>query len=261
MIKNLCFSTLAFISLTINAQTMLIEESFTVEIPNSFAIIDVDEQTPVISSPSFDQAWIHYTEGGDTCAASTSYYEPVGASEDYLILPKINLGSFTKLHWWGKSVDASYPEAYLVLISTSDSLTSSFTDTLMYIPEESPYWEGYTVLFQDSGYANQEVYVAFKNISNDEYILLIDDIKVSTSEFASINENNLEVSVFPNPVVDNLTISTEEFLISVRISNILGEEIMESDQKYIDVSMLDAGVYFVEVETKSGTATKKIIKR
>ena len=261
MIKNLCFIVYVTTALGISAQTTLIEEEFTTSIPSTFAIVDSDGLVPALSSPVFSSAWIHYTEDGDTCAASTSYYDPTGQAQDYLITPKISLGTYTKLHWWGKSVDASYPEEYVVLISTTDSLTSSFTDTLEYILEETPTWTGRTVLFEDEGYANQDVYVAFKNISNDKYILLIDNIKVSTSESASINESNVELSVYPNPALDVLNISVDSPIKSVKVLNLLGEVVLETNESQIDVSFLEAGVFFVEVETTSGTSTRKFIKK
>ena len=56
----------------------------------------------------------------------------------------------------------------------------------MYVAAENPIWNRKSILLDTLGYANQDVYIAFKNITQDGFILLIDDIWLEVSDFASI---------------------------------------------------------------------------
>ena len=47
----------------------------------------------------------------------------------------------------------------------------------------------------------------------------------------------------------------------VKIRNIQGAQILQSENRNeIDLSGLDAGIYFIEIKTGEGTWTKKMIK-
>ncbi len=70
-------------------------------------------------------------------------------------------------------------------------------------------------------------------------------------------------SIFPNPVIDKLTI--KELGIGevehIWVYNILGKEMISTKQKTVDLQELDAGVYLVKVKLKNKKiVTRKIIK-
>jgi len=83
-----------------------------------------------------------------------------------------------------------------------------------------------------------------------------------------LNTSNIEyysrVSFYPNPVQDILRIentsSTE--ITSIKIYDVLGRFVLseEGDLNNINVSQLESGVLFIEVEIDEGSITKKIIK-
>lgn len=79
---------------------------------------------------------------------------------------------------------------------------------------------------------------------------------------ASSNKFVLEnFNIYPNPASDILNISLESNLVfekAVIYSN-LGQIVKEANQEVINVSMLAKGIYFVEVTTNQGKATKKVI--
>lgn len=127
------------------AQSVLFFEDFNSGIPSTWALVNSDGLTPAEAVDTFDNAWISFIDDGDTCAASTSYYTPTGQAADYLISPKISLNTFNKLVWTARSYDATYPDGYLVLISSTDSLIGSFTDTLMVVNGEFYYWHSRSV--------------------------------------------------------------------------------------------------------------------
>ncbi len=77
--------------------------------------------------------------------------------------------------------------------------------------------------------------------------------------------SNLNVTVFPNPVGNELRISAG-FAINaaIRIFDVSGKlityETEIQNNETIDISALQAGVYFIRIHTESGSATKKFIK-
>jgi hypothetical protein len=74
---------------------------------------------------------------------------------------------------------------------------------------------------------------------------------------------NSSVSVYPNPVSEILTLSISDSLIfeKVTVYSILGEVLLSSSEKNINLSQLSEAVYFVEVLTNEGSTTKKILKK
>ena len=76
-----------------------------------------------------------------------------------------------------------------------------------------------------------------------------------------------QISVFPNPVKDELIIKSEELKISsVEIIDIAGKKIVNAqhllDTQYLilDTNSLPHGVYFVKIYTDKGIITKKVVK-
>jgi len=84
----------------------------------------------------------------------------------------------------------------------------------------------------------------------------------STTNIINVNKVNKYV-VYPNPAIDALTIDGEN-LKNVKIFNIHGELVLLnnlSNNKEIDISMLNKGMYLVELEDHFGfKINKKIIK-
>jgi len=68
-------------------------------------------------------------------------------------------------------------------------------------------------------------------------------------------------TIYPNPATDVLNISLENdvLLENVTIYNNLGQKIKSLKQNTVDVSTLAKGLYFVEVTTNQGKASKKVI--
>jgi len=124
-----------------------------------------------------------YPQGhGDTyCINSASYYNCLGAlsPNNWLITPALQLESNTKLTYWVKALDPSYPsDHYGVYISTSGTNPSDFTllfeETLTSAQQD---WTQRTVNTTKSG----TCYFAFRHFnSNDVYIFCLDDVVVTT---------------------------------------------------------------------------------
>ncbi len=81
-----------------------------------------------------------------------------------------------------------------------------------------------------------------------------------------IDENLLsKISIFPNPVINKLTIKTSENLENSLISvfNVQGKRVMNSNytQKQLNVSMLEKGVYFLRIIKDHKQINLKFIKK
>lgn len=246
------------------SQTTLLEEDFSSGLPVTWSTIDADGHTPGVSE--FTDAWIGYSNAFDTCAASTSYYvdsngdEDSVAASDYLITPKITLLNGNTLRWDAKSLDGSYPDGYEVLISTTDNLESSFT-VIKTISSESQYWTSYSVNLMSvgTGYSNQDVYIAFRNTTTAGYVLQLDNISVIGDDPAGLTEDEIDLSIYPNPMQNVVTITATNFE-KASFYNAAGQLVLESSLNQIDVSTLPKGIYIVQVKTEDGIRQKKLIK-
>ena len=86
------------------------------------------------------------------------------------------------------------------------------------------------------------------------------------SDFAGIKENTLsnQISIYPNPTSNNLTIETNiNKETKLEIVNLLGQTIYISyinNKARIDVSAFPKGVYFIKLNTEKETVVKKFVK-
>jgi hypothetical protein len=81
---------------------------------------------------------------------------------------------------------------------------------------------------------------------------------------ASLSSDNAVLSsfeVFPNPTSEQFSIELKKGfqLKKVSIYNQLAQFIKEEKRNVIDVSKLSKGIYFVQIETNQGKATKKVV--
>lgn len=159
----------------------IFEEDFENGMPSSFTIIDGDGNTVASNiAHLFPPAWnalIFTNDPSNSFAASTSWYSPAGQSDDWMIMPSISLTNNNYLFWDGLSADGSAPETYEVLISTTTTDTSDFT-VLTTVSGENNSWTSRSFDLAAAGYSNQTVHIAFRNVSDDKYLLAVDNIMI-----------------------------------------------------------------------------------
>lgn len=152
---------------------------------------------------------------------------------------------------------------------------------------------GYPTVSGDDGGGNA-VNVAYNPAAYPTYILIapnkqiietdmwpIDNAASFTTFFATHNLapkscaitgiNNAQetienVTIYPNPVLNNVHIKTNENLKSVKVFDVLGnlllnETISSGNQYEINMSSFQTGVYFVEINSEKGAVIKKIHKK
>lgn len=103
-----------------------------------------------------------------------------------------------------------------------------------------------------------------------EYCIRVvyDDYGMSCAQCAevldqtSVNENGANaMSIYPNPVKDNLTIAAEA-MTRITITNTLGQVMFDeqvvSNNEVINVSQYEAGVYVVRIATENGVSVERI---
>jgi hypothetical protein len=152
--------------------------------PAGWTLINQDGLTPNPSVGYVNNAWIVREDFNfnvtDSAAFSTSWYAPEGTANDWMITPLINLTSNNLLSWNAVTYDVSYPDGYEVRISTTTPDIAGFNahPPLFTVAAEATAWTTHSVNLATAGYANQPVYIAWRNNSVNQFILLVDDILV-----------------------------------------------------------------------------------
>ena len=97
-------------------------------------------------------------------------------------------------------------------------------------------------------------------LSQVEVTSLYANNTLSTTNFSN---NNLQASLYPNPTNDILNIQMEKELKTATIYTVLGNQVLVSTDKQINVSSLPSGNYFVHIEAVDGAVTtqKIIVKK
>lgn len=198
-------------------------------------------------------------------ATANSWYDPAGAANDWLVSPQINIpaaATGVNLTWSATSLGAAlYLENYKVYISTTGNQVANFTTILKTVTNESSSGTYHTVNL--NSYVGQNVYIAFRDDSNDEYIMLLDNIKItSTNTLATKEIIKKHTDFSPNPTKDFLNINTDSKINSVSVVDVTGRKVnVKLDGNKVDVRSLSAGTYLINVETKDGISTEKFIKK
>ena len=129
------------------------------------------------------EAWIQFYDGYDNkIAFSTSYYDPEGQSNDFLITPAITipLTGTPTLNWKGKSYDFDFTDSYAVKVSETNDNQESFTTTLAQIDGEQPF-DFASHSLDLSAYKGKTIYLAFINNTDNGTYLALDDLYISQS--------------------------------------------------------------------------------
>jgi hypothetical protein len=250
--RHFIFFFALLFTVSFNAQVDVLNVDFETGIPQSFTILDADGLNPDASVSEYTSAWISVTdpeEPTDTVASATSFFSPAGTADRWLITPALTLGSYGNyISWNAKSQDASFPDDYLVLLSTTDNSISSFTDTVGSVLEENFEWTERIVNLSSLGYADQTVYIAFRLITEDGYKLYLDDIHAWKNDATELTELHTKKALcFPNPAKDIVTIYSEEEFLYCEVYDLSGKIVFVSNTPHFSISNLPTGMYHLKV--------------
>ena len=247
------------------SQTIVFSENFQNGIPPTFTIVDNDGNTPALAVSEYINAWISIQDPdnlADTVAASTSYFTPQDTASRWLITPPIQLGAFGNyFSWEARSHDPSYPDDYLVLVSTTDNQLASFTDTIGFVIEESFDWAYREVDLSDEGYDNQTIYIAFVNKTYDGFKLYLDDFEARKEDVTQVSMHEMnKVIAYPNPATDNISFSSSASIEKITILSAAGTLMLTTANTTIDLSDFPSGIYFARIASNNTVSTIKFIK-
>jgi hypothetical protein len=263
--KQLLLFILVSFSMGISAQTVILSTDFQSGIPAIYTIVDNDGNTPDPGVAEYTSAWITTVDpenAADTVAASTSFFTTLDSASRWMITPPLALGTFGNfIQWNAKSQDPSYPDDYLVLVSTTDNQLASFTDTIGYIKEENFEWTNREVNLFTEGYHDQTIYVAFVNRTFDGFKLYIDDIEVRKDDPVGLHEPNVvSYVVYPNPTTDLIQVASSEKIEQLEVLDLNGMRVLSSPIPLLSMQSLPTGIYLVRFTIDGISTTQRISK-
>jgi len=185
--------------------------------------------------------------------------------DNWAVTPAINLTGQTTatLSWVRAALDPAWlAENYSVyvvqatpatLVATLVAATPVYTETIAAAGVLGRYVDISSVANMNN------VYVAFRHHNcTDNFAIILDDVKITN--VAGIEENSMEVSVYPNPATDVLNIQLTANASSISIlgmdGKVISTQVVNANTSAVNVSNLVSGVYFYEVVAENGTIVR-----
>lgn len=246
-----------------------------------------------IDNPDNDKTWVKTTQskyaGTGSMFIENANYN-ANDQKDWAILPQLDLTTrqnpslnfyISYKLWTNPSANPNYSDTLDIKISTDCGLTWSSvyrkagtalvtnTPTFQasdYFPSQASQWRLESIDLTPYGSSSTAI-IKIENTTAYENNLFIDELSidglVSTKELIA---KNLSVVVFPNPAKDKVFVNTNfgNNITHVKIYNVLGGVVSQTSGNLnsnaeISLNGLNAGVYFVEVETENGKAIKRLV--
>ncbi len=243
------------------AQTTILSEDFNEGFPVGWQLVDNDGLTPN-ESPGvnfIDEAFVviedyDSTGIGDSILVATSWFDEAGEADDWLILPNLTMGSYGNyVSFDARSIDASHPDGLEIRVSTGGvNLWEFFSlDTVVYANVAmNSEWTNYTLSLDSLDIANQNVFIAFRHISTDNYILALDNIEVRIDDPVGIEEESKTFQVYPNPSQSGYFQFDGDFTGNYNVFDISGKQVLNKTVvgNTFDLSGLQSGIYIIKAE-------------
>jgi len=182
------------------------------------------------------------------------------------------------------STGDDYMNLQLWLYEASNIIEYHYGDNEINNPDESyegetgPYVSLLTAYNMDSDELEDNAYVLSGEPSNPTVLVynqgdeaegapLVGNIPNGTvyrftpGELSTNDFSEAKLSIYPNPVSNQLFIQTEILEYQISVYNELGQKIrFTSDRNSINVTNFSKGLYFIKINTNDGTIVKKFIK-
>lgn len=88
---------------------------------------------------------------------------------------------------------------------------------------------------------------------------------ITYSASLSINDINVELTIYPNPADQFISVKSSEVLSGIRVIDMTGKEVIresiQSDDYSIDLGNLNTGIYFLEATSEGASKTMRFIKK
>ncbi|MDY0017334.1 MAG: C25 family cysteine peptidase [Candidatus Delongbacteria bacterium] len=151
----------------------------------SYIIFNPSQTTPALTG-----AWAPHT--GSKYAACFSVVAADAPNNDWMITPQLLLGSSYSFSFYAKSVKMDWGgDRFKVGVSTTGTAQGDFTiiSAGEYVTATGT-WTNYS--YDLSAYAGQTVYLAIVCVSNDTFVLAIDDVNVNNAKGQAVYAQNFE---------------------------------------------------------------------
>lgn len=166
--------------------------------PSGYTFYDIDKNKPVYNNWA-NYPWVPYLFDDKTNnynMISTSYYNPAGQSDDWMITPSIFIGEGAYLSWEAMSWNATLRDGYEVRVSTNGVAVEDFETVVFSIPAENIENTNRYVFLEDFGFKNQEIFVAFRNNSDRKFVLSIDNVALYKPDQYNVQMLNIVLPKF-----------------------------------------------------------------
>ena len=165
-------------------------------IPSDMTFYDLDENQSPYNNWN-DGPWVPYQiDLGEYVMISTSYYNPPGQADDWMITPAIEIGSNAFLRWEAWAWNSNLRDGYEVLVSTTGTEVADFETVIFSTTAENTTMTERFVNLEDEGFKDQTIYIAFRNNSNRKFVLGIDDISVYTPDTYDIIVHYVDLPLY-----------------------------------------------------------------
>jgi hypothetical protein len=203
--------------------------------------------------------------------------------DEWLIGPRVpDIEDGDSLYFYAGAIDQGFADSLKVLISTTDSLVSSFTSVLAYFEVDGPIGAWNLYGFDLSPFAGNDIFVAVNyyitDAINNSDNVWIDHFLITTQGSTSVDG---EEGVFPlaprlhqnypnpfNPSTEIAFDITRPSFVSLIVYDLLGREVatlvnadLEPGRhvRSFDASGLSSGVYYYRLSAAGVAETKKMI--
>ncbi len=208
-----------------------------VYLEQSFIIFNPSQTTPPVEDIT--------PHSGSKLAACFAATAP--PNNDWLITPLVGIASGYNVSFWAKSYTADYGlERFRVGVSTTGTDPGDFTIISEgdYVEAPVEAWTQFT--YDLSAYDGQSIYVAIQCVSNDAFILLVDDFYIDAGK-SSIVYNNVKPTVATGTKSINYGGSSSNYVAEVTTSrnttaNLLGYNVYRDDEQ-INTAIVETTQY------------------
>jgi hypothetical protein len=216
---------------------------------------------------AIDPCWKTISNGGMIYPDSdVTFYAMAGAGISmYLISPEVVEGSYhLKMDGYTHSLNGSQTEGVRIQIGTVSNVNDA--STFVAVSEEVNLLNDAQVIETGINFSGEAKYFAVKiSVVTPHSAAGIDNLILEAVTAGTNDSEMSKMKLYPNPVSDQLNITSNDKIQEVKIFNVSGQLVASlkanATSATMNVSNLKAGVFMVQIQTEKGIQTSKLIKK
>lgn len=189
-------------------------------------------------------------------------------NNDWMISPAITLGaSGNKLEFQVKALSGTYGAEEFALYVYEGADIPALNQFEWIDQDMVSNWQAWNKFEANLDYyANKTVRIAIQCISEENYMLMVDDFKVTADGLGVHDLNDVKNLIYPNPTKGNFNISFSTKMnqnqVKVSVNDLTGKVVKTfgAEGSY-NVTELPKGVYVVTITDGKTTETQKLVVR